>query len=427
MALKLLAAADLHLGRRPSRLPASLTDRITARELGPAGAWERLVDLALEEEVHAVLLAGDVVEGEHDFFEAYGELRKGVVRLVESGVRVLAVAGNHDTNVLPYLSDELTGFQLLGRGGRWEAATLSAGGEEATIWGWSFPRPSVREDPVTGHSFRRGPGPNLGLLHCDRDQAGSPYGPVASRALEAAELDGWLLGHIHGPDPLSTPRPTGYLGSLTGLDPGEAGPRGPWMLKVDGAALTGLEHRPIAPLRWIVLDVGLDGLGEPEEARSRFLERLRALHEGLREEARPPLAVGIRLTFVGRTRFRQEVEKLFQREELGDVSVGDGSVHYFVEALRVDTLPEVELEELARQGDPVGLLARRLLLLEASPKDPERQALISRARLRLERVARDPHRQGLERDGPDGDETVEWLRRAGKQALDLLLAQRDGP
>lgn len=199
------------------------------------------------------------------------------------------------------------------------------------------------------------------------------------------------------------------------------------MLKVDGAALTGLEHRPIAPLRWIVLDVGLDGLGEPEEARSRFLERLRALHEGLREEARPPLAVGIRLTFVGRTRFRQEVEKLFQREELGDVSVGDGSVHYFVEALRVDTLPEVELEELARQGDPVGLLARRLLLLEASPKDPERQALISRARLRLERVARDPHRQGLERDGPDGDETVEWLRRAGKQALDLLLAQRDGP
>jgi hypothetical protein len=150
MPLKLLAAADLHLGRRPSRLPSELTDRIAARELGPAGAWERLVDLAVDEKVDALLLAGDVVEAEDDFFEAYAELHRGVTRLAEAGVRVFAVAGNHDTRVLPYLSDEVEAFELLGRGGEWESVHLEANGEKATLWGWSFPSASVREDPVSG-------------------------------------------------------------------------------------------------------------------------------------------------------------------------------------------------------------------------------------------------------------------------------------
>ena len=55
--MKILGAADIHLGRRPGRLPPRLTDPNSARALGPAGAWERLIDLAIEEGVHALLLA----------------------------------------------------------------------------------------------------------------------------------------------------------------------------------------------------------------------------------------------------------------------------------------------------------------------------------------------------------------------------------
>ncbi len=289
MPLKILAAADLHLGRRPSRLPSELTDRIAARELGPAGAWERLVDLAVDEKVDALLLAGDVVEAEDDFFEAYAELHRGVTRLAEAGVRVFAVAGNHDTRVLPYLSDEVEAFELLGRGGEWESVHLEANGEKATLWGWSFPQASVREDPVSGLSFSRGPGPNLGLLHCDRDQVGSSYAPVSSRSLEAAGLDAWLLGHIHAPDGLSLSRPTGYLGSLTGLDPGEPGPRGAWLLTIDQGTLTEFRRVALAPLRWVRLEVSLDGLDEPEEARRRALDSyMRTFPPGQAQLVREP-------------------------------------------------------------------------------------------------------------------------------------------
>jgi len=424
MTLNLLAAADLHLGRRPSRLPGSLTDRISARDLGPSSAWARLVDLALEEGAHGVLLAGDVVEGESDFFEAFAELRSGVRRLLDGHIRVLAVAGNHDTKVLPYLADELEGFELLGRGGSWEAVTLAGGGEEATVWGWSFPHPGVRDDPVTGQTFERGPGINLGILHCDRDQVGTPYAPVPSRALEAAAVDGWLLGHIHRPDPLSIPRPMGYLGSLTGLSPGEPGPRGAWLMRVGGGVISSLEHRTIAPLRWVPLDVDLTEINEPEAARGRFLDRIRDLDASVLEEANPPRAVGLRVTFTGRTRFRTELAGLFPQEDLGDIEVGEGNVHYFVETLHFDTLPEVELETLARQNDPAGLLARRLLLLDRAADDPERRVLLSGARQRLERVACNSVWQGLNTGPPDPEDTAERLRMAGRQALDLLLSRR---
>jgi len=425
MPLTLLAAADLHLGRRPSRLPAGLTDRILARELGPAGAWERLVDLALEQEVQALLLAGDVVEAEHDFFEAYGELRDGVERLVETDVRVLAVAGNHDTRVLPYLADQLEGFDLLGRDGAWESTTVVGDGEELTVHGWSFPRPSVRTDPVAGHRFERGPGPNLGLLHCDRDQAGSRYAPVPGRALDAADLDGWLLGHIHRPDSLEAPRPAGYLGSLTGLDPGEPGPRGPWLLAVERGAIREVTHLPIGPLRWLSVEVDVEQIEEPEEARIRVLDRFRALDEAIRDEWTPPRAVGARVTLAGRTRYWRELEALFEREDPEELAIGEGSVIYFVERLRFETLPEIELEELARRDDPAGLLARRLLLLDRSPDDPERTDLVDRARRRLERTARDSAWDGLEADPPNRSETAEWLRRAGRDALVRLMAQEE--
>ncbi len=426
--MRLLAASDLHLGRRPAHLPASVADPRSVRDWGPAGAWRRLVALALREEVDALLLAGDVVDGEDDFFEAYRELATGVERLAEAGVHVLAVAGNHDTKVLPYLADQVEAFELLGRGGRWESRTLRSareGSSEAvTIHGWSFPQASFRRSPLEGHSFQRGPGPNLGLLHCDRDQAGSAYAPVSSRALEAARLDGWLLGHIHRPDPLALPRPSGYLGSLTGLDPGEPGPRGGWLLRIQGGRLGGLERRALGPLRWERLRIAVDGIEEPEEARARLLSRLDLLLDEVAAEPEPPLGIGVRATLTGRTRFGRELAPLFAPDRLEELVLPRGDVRCFVERVSVEVLPEVELEALSRRDDPAGLLARRLLLLDADPDDPARAELVARGRKRLARVAGDTPWAGLEREPPDDDETAEWLRRAGRQALELLLAQQ---
>ena len=139
------------------------------------------------------------------------------------------------------------------------------------------PRKEVLTSPLAYQAFKCEAGVNLGLLHCDRDAVNSPYAPVGNRELQQAGIDGWLLGHIHKPDALSVESPNGYLGSLAGLDCSEAGPHGPWLISISGGRIDSVEQLPLAPLRWEFLDVDLEGIGEPEEAKGRILTALREL------------------------------------------------------------------------------------------------------------------------------------------------------
>ena len=180
--MKLLAAADIHLGCPPARV---LPDWAAA--FSPRRAFERLVDAAIQEEVDALLLAGDVAHEEQFFYEAFGTLRQGVERLQGKGIPLVAVAGNHDTAVLPELAeavDDPQAFRLLGRGGQWESTDLACqDGTRVRVWGWSFPEAHHGENPLADFP---GPGEDapawvLGLLHANRGARTSPYAPVPDR------------------------------------------------------------------------------------------------------------------------------------------------------------------------------------------------------------------------------------------------------
>ena len=54
MSLKILCTADVHIGRRPSRLP----QRVDVAALSCARAWETVVRRAVEERVDLLLVAG---------------------------------------------------------------------------------------------------------------------------------------------------------------------------------------------------------------------------------------------------------------------------------------------------------------------------------------------------------------------------------
>ena len=98
---------------------------------------------------------------------------------------------------------------------------------------------------------------------------------------------------------------------------------------------------------------------------------------------------------------------------------------YFVHDWRVDILPAIALDELAEGTDPAALLARKLLVLRGEDCE-DRRALIEAAR---ERLAPIPQRRPFDALGaaPADDATVaDTLERAALQALDELLAQREG-
>lgn len=434
--MKFLCVGDIHLGRRPSRLPEELPDELRASDLGPAAAWRRAVDFAIEAEADAVLLAGDVVEQEDDFYEAYGDLRDGAARLAAAGVRVLAVSGNHDVQVLPRLADAVPGFRLVGRGGRWEIEDVEGrGGGRAHVLGWSFPERRVSTSPLSAHPLpplEARSGPLLGLLHCDRDAAaGSPYAPVRSAELAEAPVDAWLLGHVHQPDPLTPPRPSGYLGSLTGLDPGEAGRRGPWLIEWTGRG-PAVEHLPLAPLRWEEVEASVDGLEAAEDVHGLAATALDALHERIAGERFRPRAVGCRLRFAGVNPSPASIERVLLAGDPTRLLHWREEIAYFVHDWRMAVRLPVDLEALARGADPPALLARKLLLLRGPEDGEERRALIDGARRRLESERRrgprsHPRFRGFAAaEGPSDREVAELLERAAFQALDALLAQRRG-
>ena len=92
MSIRILCTGDIHLGRRPSRVPES----IDAHALGPTAAWKCFVRSAIELKVHAVVLTGDVVDASNRFYEAFSVLQSGVEQLVKAGITIYAVSGNHD-------------------------------------------------------------------------------------------------------------------------------------------------------------------------------------------------------------------------------------------------------------------------------------------------------------------------------------------
>ncbi|MFT5432610.1 MAG: exonuclease SbcD, partial [Myxococcota bacterium] len=127
--MTIMFVGDIHLGRR-ARLSADAlnTVGIDPKALTAARAFASVVDCAIAHEVRAVVLAGDVVDRDKDRFEAYDVLERGARRLAESGIPVIAVAGNHDGLVLPRLARNLSSVQLLGEGGCWECIPIPGGG-----------------------------------------------------------------------------------------------------------------------------------------------------------------------------------------------------------------------------------------------------------------------------------------------------------
>lgn len=433
----ILAIGDVHLGTACSGVPDEISSwGLDRGELTPAAALKLAVDFAIEEKVDAVLFAGDVVESTNARFEALPPLEDAVRRLLDAGIQVVAVAGNHDVEALPRLAGRIDGFTILGAGGRWESQTIWRNETAvAEITGWSFKERMVRQSPVAQLLAqpleRLSAGiPRIGLLHADLDASGGHYAPIRQVELDNTGYDAWLLGHIHKPslDGLAasaSARPCGYLGSLVGLDASETGPHGPWLLRTgDGGALT-MAQVPLAPLRWEHVAVSVEGLDHIEDVPDRLLDKTKDLVRQLGENGAAPRALGLRVRLTGTSPLYDEIRQAIAAGAWnGRGRIVDGSAVFFNKIIDAMALP-LDLAEIAKGDDPAALLAQRLLSLEG---DDERSAeLLETARAELGTLAGEdrwsPLQDHRNASDPLSDDALrELLTRSGKAALNAMLS-----
>ena len=436
----ILAIGDVHLGTRCSGVADVVSSwGIDLNELTPAAALKLTADFAIEQEVDAVLFAGDIVESTNARFEAIPPLEGCVRRLVGAGIDVIAVAGNHDVEALPRMASLVDGFTLLGAGGRWESRTITKNKVPVVeIVGWSFGERFVRQSPVAQLLSEplealSTPVPRIGLLHADLDASGGHYAPVRRVELDDTGYDAWLLGHIHKPsiESLSAgadSRPAGYLGSLVGLDPSETGPHGPWLLRLRGGGGLHLEQVPLAPLRWDPIPISIDGLEHVEDVADRLLHEAGSFVRRIGEAGPLPRALGLRARLTGTSPCHEDVVKRIAAGEWKDLArVVDGTAVFFNRITAAMTL-RLDLSEIAGGDDPAALMARRLMILEQD--DDRSRSLLEQARAALGDVARDErwsvvneHRNAAD---PLSDEALrELLHRSGVMALNAMYSQNE--
>ncbi len=393
--------------------------------------WLNIVQRAIELGVDLVALAGDVVDHENRFFEATGPLEDGLIQLAEAGIPTYAVGGNHDFDVLPKIVDAVGSqwLHLVGRNGRWEETIVQRQGQPILrVHGWSFPTATVASSPMDDYGLKVDPSlPTLGLLHADLDARHSDYAPVLRDELLKCPVTTWVLGHVHRPrwEPPQAGPALLYTGSPQAMDPGETGPHGPWLIELHGPRRAGARQLPMSPVRYESVEIDLAGLADGDDLEShltasvgRYMADLDAQTQELVEQ------LSLRLILCGRTPLSSQLDVL-ARPMVEQYERRYRGTTVRIDKITNETLPVVDLEELAGKRDPTGVLARTLISLQSAGASPETADLVRKAQVQMLEVHNAPAYCSLRTDPPPDAETARrTLIRQGRLLLDTLLAQR---
>lgn len=370
MAIRILCAGDIHIGRRSSRVQGVFRS---------ADAWRDIVDKAIELNVDLVALSGDIIDEESKSYEALGPMQHGLTRLSEAGIETVAVAGNHDHDVLIRLAS-ITGthrFHLLGKGGQWERFTFSKKGTPLLhIDGWSFPSEHVPHPPLDSHVPHSDDGvPVMGLLHGDLHVNTSSYAPINVHELWAKQFVFTLLGHIHLPQVFTSPegKQALYPGSPYALDPGEPGIHGCWIAEFGRGNNVSLEKIPLSPVHYASFDMDLDGAEDETEFQRRLSETLTTLADTASQHYGSDAlqVVSARINAVGASSAHRMIGTWIEQALSGIGQFQVGSIHVEVDKLTSNVQPPIDLHERAKGTDPVAEAAKIILALEdESPPSP---------------------------------------------------------
>ena len=425
MSVRILATADIHIGRYPTRVP----DREDARNFSCARMWYAIVDRAIREKVDLVTLSGDIVDHDNRFFEATGPLEAGLAKLADAGIHTYAVAGNHDYDVLPKIVDAVgtDHFHLLGRNGHWEQTEFIRDGQPLLrIYGWSFCASQFTTSPLARWNAPTNDNlPVVGLLHADLDVSDSQYAPVSRTDLESRDLTIWLLGHIHRPQHFkATSGPAVlYPGSPQAMDPGETGTHGPWLIDVDSKHNCTAKMIALSKVHYSELTVDLSDQQTKDEFEAHLLDRTREHLDDIAVDGSPLEYASLRIELTGRTLLCGQVDGFADllREQF-ERTVGQVTAR--INRVANNTLPWIDLEELALKHDPPGILAQILLQLKSGQTDDGLAKLLHDAHQKQQEVFHAGAYGSIGDDKvPDITATRHCLIRQGTLLLDRLLVE----
>jgi len=348
-----LHAADIHLDSPLRGLEVYPDAPLEQIRLAARRAFDNLVQLAIDEQVAFVLLAGDLYDGDWKDYNTgiYFVHRMG--RLREAGIPVIMVSGNHDaasqiTRSLK-LPDNVTLFPHKSVG------TLHLDDYGVAVHGQSFYGRSVMDDLVRNYPQGDPALFNIGLLHTSLNgrPGHEPYAPCTLDALRSKGYQYWALGHIHQREEVCRDPWIVFSGNIQGRHIRETGPKGCTLVSVDEGRVISLEERELDVLRWEVCRVDpalCDSVDSLCDIVRRAFEEKRAMADGR------PLAV--RLIIEGITPLHGQLHEheLHFSEEIRAVAANLGDV--WIEKVVIKTRKGASQLENGADDSPVQALLK---------------------------------------------------------------------
>lgn len=226
MAFRFIHTADIHLDSPLRSL--SLRNADLAVLIGDATrqALTAIIDLCLEEQVDALVIAGDLYDGEQTSMKTARFLATQLDRLNQAEIPAYVIRGNHDA--LSKITTELVLPPTVRVfGARAETAVLQKGGLDIVLHGLSFAKPHAPDSLLLKYKPPVEGAVNIGIMHTSL--AGAPghdaYAPCNVADLHTGGFDYWALGHIHQRSHHRGARSVIMPGMPQGRDINEAGPK----------------------------------------------------------------------------------------------------------------------------------------------------------------------------------------------------------
>jgi DNA repair exonuclease SbcCD nuclease subunit len=416
MTFRFVHTADVHLDSPLKSL--ALKDPEIADLVANATrqTFVNTVDLCIEENVDAFLIAGDLYDGDLRSIKTAAFLTGELRRLTAASVRVFIVKGNHDaeSRITKHVAWPESVDLFTGRG-----ETIVIEEKNVVLHGISFAQPRVPDSLLAKYKPPVEGAINIGLLHTSL--AGSAehdvYSPCSVQELKDQRYDYWALGHIHkravhaeGPTAIVMP------GIPQGRHINEAGPKSVTLVEIGDDKTIKIEERitSVAQFERVSIDVTAitewaDLVYEMERVFTEVGEKVLAKHLITRLELQGASSLA--------SRMRRDFDVL--DEEARSVAQRCGSV--FIEQINV-TAGAIPVETKSAIADPVGEL--RQLIAEGGVSD---QADIEAQTLALCRDVQKNLPPEL-RDilGADDDAMVTLVKQCLEQGAEDVLAHLDG-
>jgi DNA repair exonuclease SbcCD nuclease subunit len=270
--MRFVHVADVHLDTSFAGRSEAARQRLrdASRE-----ALAQAVELAIREEVHAFLVAGDLFDSDRLSLRTERFMLEQLGRLGDHRITVVYATGNHDPGSAPHgprrlpwpshvhVASDATPRRVLvsdasGDPVGYVTAVGHASAEERGDLSRGFPRPSAEL-------------PHVALLHTQVHHSFGAhhhhaYAPSDLSYLLRAGYDYWALGHVHERQSLSDDPPVWYAGSLQGRTHAERGDRGALLVDLGDRDAPSVAFHPLASVRWETLVTDrLENVGSLDE------------------------------------------------------------------------------------------------------------------------------------------------------------------